>query len=330
MKQSRRFAWIDFSTISCRAVSGKGRKPRQDFTKDGSQTEDVGLLGGKIEFASCLLRRHVTERPQHDSWLGLRRFFGMRAAGWGDGLDRFRTHLGWILEQIIRQDFRHAPIHDVNHAKIADHDVRGFQIAMHDPMRMGERDGLADRFEDLQKFGQILRGAWTLLQQFVQRSAFDEPHDQEGAGIGQGPLVVDGNDARMVQVSHDQGFAIEAAGAGPGRRCILASKSCRRFFDAACNPRRRRRFPFPLPPVFARFDIVRRFDFHPFEETEIFVVVGGREVPLGHRFGQMVRRIRRFWIHVPTCSKIDEIRRTFRNGEIGSILPSSLNIHKYF
>ena len=91
-----------------------------------AEREDVGARDRRRR-ASCLLRRHESRRADH-------RRLGIGAA---------------VL--------RDAPVHHVDLAEAADHHVLGLQVAMHDAVRVRERDGIEDAAEHGQPVGERQR-----------------------------------------------------------------------------------------------------------------------------------------------------------------------------
>jgi hypothetical protein len=76
----------------------------------------------------------------------------------------------------LRQHFAQSPVHDLDFAKRADHDVRRLEVAMdHSPrMRVGER--LADLLEDGDEAAAIVAWIPPLCQQSGQRLSLDQLH----------------------------------------------------------------------------------------------------------------------------------------------------------
>jgi hypothetical protein len=51
------------------------------------------------------------------------------------------------------EDLRQTPVHDEDLAIVADHDVGGLEVAVHDAAGMGKGHAVADLEEDLEEIG---------------------------------------------------------------------------------------------------------------------------------------------------------------------------------
>ncbi len=104
------------------------------------------------------------------------------------------------------QNFCQAPIHHEDFAEWADHDVGGFQVAMKNPARVGERYGFANAQEEPQA---VLHGR-DVFDEFVQTPPFDKFHGVKDAAVGERADVVNGDDSGMFEAREDARFAHEA------------------------------------------------------------------------------------------------------------------------
>ncbi len=118
-----------------RGPPGEGRGPREDLAEDRTQGEDVGALVQGLDLAARLLGRHVGRGPHHAPRprgvvavpappSGHRRLVRLDVDG------RPVLVLGCIGPQ---QDLGQAPVHDLDLAEAAHHDVRRLQVAVDDP-----------------------------------------------------------------------------------------------------------------------------------------------------------------------------------------------------
>ncbi len=77
---------------------------------------------------------------------------------------------------------------------------------MEDAVRVGERHRLAHPLEDAQALGQRRRGA----EQRIERLSVHALHDVEGPAVGEHAVVVDGDDAGMLETREKPRLAGEA------------------------------------------------------------------------------------------------------------------------
>ena len=167
-----------------------------------------------MDLAAGLLRRHVGVGAQGRA--GLRR----RAVVGGAGRLDDAGFLGRLWRGARRAPGRGAgqhlgqpPVHDLDLAEGADHDVGRLQVAVDHAPAVGEADRLADLRERLQEPRLVGR-----LQFGGQGLPGDQFHGQEGGAVGQRPQGVDRRDARVRQPGRDLRLADEAVGVGPGQQ----------------------------------------------------------------------------------------------------------------
>ena len=109
-----------------------------------------------------------------------------------------------------RQPFRQTPIHDLDLAEGPDHDVERLQVAVDHPLAVGVGHGLAHLLENLQEPGEVVSGVGPFLQELRQGLAADQFHGEERPAVRQCAEIVDGHDARMLQLAGDPGFRLKA------------------------------------------------------------------------------------------------------------------------
>jgi hypothetical protein len=96
-----------------------------------------------------------------------------------------------------------APVHDLHFAVAADHDVVGFEVAVHDALGVHEGDRLTGLEDDLQ---QLRLGAVLGVQDLGEAAPFDEFHREVGAAVVEGAGLVDGHHAGMRQLAAEARF----------------------------------------------------------------------------------------------------------------------------
>jgi hypothetical protein len=127
-----------------------GRLSCEDFTQDGPQSEDVTALVEPIRLARRLFRRHVGRGPQNVTRPGMQprarratrshhpaRAFGEPLSRTGRGTAFGVQHLG------------ESPVHDLDLAEGAHHDVGGLEVAVDHPLAVGVGHRLAHLLEHL-------------------------------------------------------------------------------------------------------------------------------------------------------------------------------------
>ena len=121
-----------------------------------------------------------------------------------------RPRLRLLRRQCIRcgraslaEHFGEPPVHHLDLAEGADHDVGGLQIAMNNAVGVGVADGLAHGLEDGQQPAALGRWVGPLLQDGFECAPLDELHGQERPAIGEGADLMHGRDARVLQLASD-------------------------------------------------------------------------------------------------------------------------------
>ncbi len=116
---------------------------------------------------------------------------------------------------------RDAPVHHVDLAELADHEVEGRQVAVHHAPRVGEGDRVAGPDQDLEQPDQrarLERPAGQGLDVVAQGLPLDELHCEMEPSVRLDPHVVDGDDVGMVELGRDLGLTDE--GGNPSRQSI--------------------------------------------------------------------------------------------------------------
>ena len=115
---------------------------------------------------------------------------------------------------------RQAPVHHQHLAELADHEVVGLEIAVHHPAAVGERDRLADAREGVEEAaerpprGRLEEavgpgGAVDLVDDRAQGAPAHLFHREPEPPVAELALVVDGDDAGVLQVGGDARFGEE-------------------------------------------------------------------------------------------------------------------------
>ena len=215
---------------SCRlgGTRGERRLPRQDDRENGPEAEHIAAEIDLADGPDRLLRRH--ERQGAEDAAGLRE----RAVRIAQRLN-FRGAVGLVRVELRslagRQDLGQPPVHDLHFAEVADHHIRGFQVAVDHLVRVGVGDRLTNGFERGHEAPPFGGEVGAILQQLVERSALDELHRQERAAVRQRAEVVHGRDGRVLELTRDAGFVGESPG-GPGRRPVLVEQDLDRHLPS--------------------------------------------------------------------------------------------------
>jgi hypothetical protein len=101
------------------------------------------------------------------------------------------------------QDLGQAPVHHLDLAEAAHHDVGGLQVAVDHPLRVGIGHRLGDLLEDPQEPGQVVGRRRALGQQGREGAAADQLHREERPMILQSAQVVDRDDAGVLELAAD-------------------------------------------------------------------------------------------------------------------------------
>ena len=104
-----------------------------------------------------------------------------------------------------------APVHDLHLAEAADHDVRGFQVAVNYAPSVGVGHCLANLLEDGEETSPIGSRAPPRREQCSQGTALDQLHRDIQTAVGKLPQLVDGDDPRVLKLAADLGLLDEAA-----------------------------------------------------------------------------------------------------------------------
>ncbi len=109
------------------------------------------------------------------------------------------------------QHLGQSPVHHLDLAEAADHDVRRLQVAVDHAPRVGIGHRLADLLEDRQEPRPVLGRVLAGLQEGRQRAALDQLHGDEQPAVGEPSQLVDRDDPRMLELAADLGLLDEAA-----------------------------------------------------------------------------------------------------------------------
>ncbi len=168
---------------------------REDLEQD--RTERVDVCGGRDVAAAHLLRRHVPWRAED-------RALGRVAVLAVDGLILHHHHRRGRPEA-IGEHARHAPIDHIDLAEVAEHDVRGLEIAVNHAARVRELDREAHVDERPEE--RLDRRA--IREPLPQSLAGEALHGEVRATLGVGAELVDWNDRRVIEAGLDPCFAQE-------------------------------------------------------------------------------------------------------------------------
>ena len=181
-------------------VSDVGRLAGEDVVESGAESEHVGARVELVVQALDLLGSHVAQGAD-DAARGIdlchrRDLDPPLAAG--------------FLRQ--RQHPRDPPIHDVDLAVLADHDVRGLDVAVDHSAAVGEGQGFADFDQDLQQLRQSI-GLQALVagvrDPVGQGLTFDHLHGEVEGALAVATELVDGHDVGVIELAGDLGLEQE-------------------------------------------------------------------------------------------------------------------------
>jgi hypothetical protein len=112
---------------------------------------------------------------------------------------------------------RDAPVEHQRLAELPDHHVGGLEIAVHDPAAVGVRDGVGDLHQLRQQPEPLLHRLEP--RELLAHGAPAHPlHRVELRAVAEGPDLVDGDDARVLQLRGDAGLAGETGAPSRGSR----------------------------------------------------------------------------------------------------------------
>ena len=180
-----------------------GRLVGQDDAQDGAQSEYIAALVQLVDLAARLLRRHVGRRTHHRA--GLRLQSAAVAAHGGD-------NAGLLLlngRMLVAAHLGQAPVHDLHLVECPDHHVGRLQVAVDYVLAVSVGQRLTDLFKDGQKARQVGRGGRPFLEQFGKGAALDKLHGEEGAAVRQDADLMNGRNARVLQLPRDLRFLTE-------------------------------------------------------------------------------------------------------------------------
>src|SRR3569832_2362984 len=181
-----------------RSTASVLRLAGEHLEQDRAERVDIGRsarLHGPLE----LLRRHVARRAEQLALLDV------------EAVDVVAMDLG----DRLADDAREPPIEHVDYAEVAEHHVRGLEIAVDDAARVRELDREADIGERAQQARPRRDRA---LHQLRQRDAGEPLHREERAASVVGAEVVDRRDRGMIEPRLDPRLAQEPLDLGIRRR----------------------------------------------------------------------------------------------------------------
>ena len=192
---------------------GIGRLAGEDLAEDRAQAEHVGPAVDSLDLAGGLLGRHVRGRAQHAAGL---RLVQVRTAPHrrdqallGRGLVR-----RLVGDASFLQDLGQAPVHHLDLAEAAHHDVRRLQVAVDHASSVGVGHRLADGLEDATGSGAgraAGRSGRSDQQDAARVRPFDQLHREIRPAVGEGAQLVHRHDAGMLELAADLRFLDEPA-----------------------------------------------------------------------------------------------------------------------
>ena len=159
-----------------RGAGAKGAPARQHFVEDGAERKNVRPMISRQ--APDLLRRHVSDGPEHGAWLG-------RAAN-RRGLRRVPTPARIDL-------LRQAEVQDFDAPLASDEDVLRLQVAVNDPFLVGGGETLRYLYREIRC---LARTEFAPLEMLAQRPALQELGHRVRRSLVRSE-VVDRQDVRM-------------------------------------------------------------------------------------------------------------------------------------
>ena len=173
-------------------VAGVGRGEGEEVVEEGGEHVDVGVEVDLLKGAVGLFGGHVAGGAADD--------------GAGGGVGEMGGGVGGGDEG------GESPVEEVQVAKVADHDVGGFDVEVEDAFGVGVFDGVADVEEDLEEAGEgvgVPGGGVALLKTVedgFEGFAAEAFHGEVGvAGFVEGD-VVDGENVGVLEVGGEAGF----------------------------------------------------------------------------------------------------------------------------
>ena len=170
-------------------AAGMQRLGGEDLEQDRAERVDIGAR--RRGDALDLLGRHVARRAEHRAGLG------PVAEGVDLGVAR--------RSPVVGEHARDAPVEHVDLAVVAEHDVRGLEIAVHDAARVRELDREADVDERAQQ--RLERPA--IRQALGERDAREPLHREVRLALRIGAELVHRHDRRVIEARLDPRLAQE-------------------------------------------------------------------------------------------------------------------------
>jgi len=166
------------------AVAREGRTPGQALVEDRPEREDIRGRSDVLRVLE-LLGRHVAERAA--SHAGLRE---------RDGRARSRS----LAVEVLRE----AEVRDERHVVVAEEDVRRLEVAMDDPVRVGDAERAGESRRESHGLLDRERPAAELL---LERASSEERHDEVGEPVARPRL--EHRDEAFAERGEEAGLALE-------------------------------------------------------------------------------------------------------------------------
>ena len=249
----------------------KRRAQREDRVEQLAEHVDIGARVDLIERAARLLGRNVRRRADDEAvhrlktaWVRLSLRVHLRV----DSLAAFHR---------ARHVFCEAPIHHEHFAERADHDVVRLQVAMHHPLGMRERHGIADLLKNGDQraerifFQHRLTPVPQPSQHFLERDALHIFHRVKRLAMLIGSEFVHGHDIRVLELTGELRFVHKTQHVFP-RKLIVRFHHLHRYRppDAEIAPLHHHAHP-TAPDRRDDFVFLPREHFAHRREPEIFV-----------------------------------------------------------